>query len=169
MGGAGPHAGRDGRHNLHQLPRRWLWFAMGAAAVAAVGGHTLVASEVLPGPIPADVIEVIDGDTLRVRARIWLGQEVEINVRLSDVDTPELRGDCEGERTMAVRARSLVAAAIDDRPVSLSAIRYGKFAGRILARVHTASGADLSETLVAAGLGRAYAGRKRQPWCDPQT
>ena len=143
-----------------------MWLAAGIAAAVA-GGHTLVASEVLPGPISANVIEVIDGNTLRVRARIWLGQEVEINVRLSGVDTPELRGDCEAERGMATRARVLVEVSIDDKPVSLSAIRYGKFAGRILARVHTAAGDDLSEALIAAGLGRAYAGRKRQPWCEP--
>ena len=71
--------------------RRWLWLAAGVG-VAAGAGHALVASEVLPGPIAADVIKVIDGDTLPVRARIWLGQEVEINVRLADVDTPELCG-----------------------------------------------------------------------------
>ena len=68
---------------------------------------------------------------------------------------------------MAVRARGLVAASIGDKPVSLRAIRYGKFAGRILARVETASGEDLSEALISAGLGRAYAGQKRQEWCAP--
>ncbi len=68
---------------------------------------------------------------------------------------------------MAVRARALVTASIDDKPVSLSAIRYGKFAGRILARVQTAAGKDLSETLISAGLGRAYSGAKRQEWCMP--
>ena len=146
--------------------RRWLWLAAGVG-VAAGAGHALVASEVLPGPIAADVIKVIDGDTLRVRARIWLGQEVEINVRLADVDTPELRGRCEAERDMAVRARGLVTASIDGKPVSLSAIRYGKFAGRIVARVQTAAGENLSEALIGAGLGRAYAGRERHQWCEP--
>ena len=146
--------------------RRWLWLAGGVGA-AALAGHTLVASELLPGPIAADVIEVIDGDTLRVRARIWLGQEVEINGRLADVDTPELRGRCEAERDMAVRARGLVAASIDDKPVSLTAIRYGKFAGRIVADVRTAAGESLSEALMSAGLGRAYAGRERHQWCEP--
>ncbi len=145
---------------------RWLWLAAGLGAVV-VAGQTPVSSETLPGPVPADVIEVIDGDTLRVRARIWLGQEVEINVRLSDVDTPELRGRCAAERDMAVRARGLVAASIGDKPVSLSAIRYGKFAGRIVARVQTAAGEILSEALISAGLGRTYAGRERPDWCEP--
>ena len=103
-----------------------------------------------------------------MRARVWLGQDVEIKVRLSDVDTPELRGRCEAERVMARRARDLVVASIDGKPVSLSAVRYGKFAGRVLARVQTAAGRDLSEALISAGLGRAYAGRKRHRWCDQE-
>ena len=143
-----------------------MWLAA-SIGVMALAGKTPIAAEMLRGPIRADVIEVIDGDTLRVRARIWLGQQVEINVRLSDVDTPELRGQCEAESDLAVRARGLVAASIGDKPVSLRAIRYGKFAGRILARFETASGEDLSEALISAGLGRAYAGRKRQEWCAP--
>lgn len=68
---------------------------------------------------------------------------------------------------MAVRARGLVTASIDGKPVSLSAIRYGKFAGRIVARVQTAAGENLSEALIRAGLGRAYAGRERPEWCEP--
>ena len=166
-----PPAGEAAKSGHGPRPRRglsgWLLLAAGLAAAVA-GGHALFASEELPGPIRAEVVEVIDGDTLRVRARIWLGQDVEINVRLSGVDTPELRGRCEAERVMARRARDLVVAAIGGKPVSLSAVRYGKYAGRVLARVRTASGQDLSEALISAGLGRAYAGRKRQEWCGQE-
>ena len=28
----------------------------------------------IPGPVPAHVLHVVDGDTVRVRAHIWLGQ-----------------------------------------------------------------------------------------------
>ena len=166
-----PPAGESARGGPEPRPRRgrggWLLLAAGIAAAVA-GGHALFASEELPGPIRAEVVEVIDGDTLMVQARIWLGQDVEIKVRLSGVDTPELRGRCEAERAMARRARDLVAASIDGKPVSLSAVRYGKFAGRVLARVQTAAGQDLSEALISAGLGRAYAGRKRHQWCDQE-
>ena len=60
--------------------------------------------EVLRGPYDADVLHVVDGDTLVVKARIWLGTAVEIKVRLQGIDAPELRGSCTAERRRAVEA-----------------------------------------------------------------
>ena len=54
--------------------------------------------EIVPGPVPAEVLAVLDGDTLVVRARIWLGQDVETRIRLDGIDAPELKGKCESER-----------------------------------------------------------------------
>ena len=76
-----------------------------------------LAAEILAGPVPATVIEVIDGDTIAVQARIWLGQAIKTRVRLAGVDTPELRGDCPAERELAARARDRLAE-------SLSAARW---------------------------------------------
>ncbi len=121
----------------------------------------------VPGPVPATVLRVIDGDTLMVRARIWIGQEIEIKVRLAGVDAPELRGKCERERILARQARDLVAASIADGEVSLHGVQYGKFAGRVLARVETSAGVDLKTALLDAGLGRPYRGKRRQGWCAP--
>jgi len=122
-------------------------------------------SDVLMGPVPAQVLEITDGDTLKVRARIWLGQDVDISVRLAGVDTPELRGRCERERQLAQSARRLVETLIGDRPVILHDIRYGKYAGRVLARVTTDGGEDLAARLIADGLGREYGGAARRGWC----
>ena len=121
----------------------------------------------VPGPVPARVLRVIDGDTLMVRARIWIGQEIEIKVRLAGVDAPELRGKCESERILARQARDLVAARIADGEVSLHGVQYGKFAGRVLARVETSAGDDLGTALLDAGLGRPYRGKRRRGWCAP--
>ena len=152
-------------------PRRVTVSARVAAALAA--GVTLVAAaapagEVLPGPVPARVLEVIDGDTVLVRAHIWLGQEVSIRVRLAGVDAPELRSACAEEREAARAARSFLAARLAHGQAQLSDIHYGKFAGRVVARLHDADGADLSAVLVEAGLARAYAGGARTPWCPRQ-
>lgn len=121
--------------------------------------------EVLPGPVSAAVVRVIDGDTLMVRARIWVGQDLEIKVRLADIDTPELRGRCEREKELARRARELVKTAVASGTVRLSDIQYGKYAGRVVARVDADSGGDLARQLIGAGLGRAYGGGKRVGWC----
>lgn len=133
----------------------------GVAVPVGVGGI----GEIVPGPVPAEVLAVLDGDTLVVRARIWLGQDVETRIRLDGIDAPELKGKCESERRMAVEARDRVAWLAAGGRVILRNIQYGKYAGRVVARVETPDGHDFSDALLSAGLARAYDGRRREPWC----
>ena len=86
-------------------------------------------------------------------------------MRLAGVDTPELRGDCDEERELAAAARDFVVTSIAGGNVILWDVRHDKFGGRVLARVETGAGADLGALLIGAGLGRAYDGGKRKPWC----
>ena len=123
-------------------------------------------SETIPGPIPATVLRIIDGDTIVVRARIWLGQDLETLVRLDGVDAPELKGRCPYENRLALKARAFIQTRIADGKVSLQDIQYGKYAGRVVARVRTPGGEDLSDALLRAGLGRSYSGRRRASWCQ---
>lgn len=139
--------------------------AIVAGVLFATGHCPASAREIVVGPIPARVIKVIDGDTLVVRARIWLGQEVETAVRLDGIDTPELKSPCAAERELAGRARDTIAGLADGRRVVLRDVRYGKFAGRVLARIETESGQDLAAALLERGLGRAYRGGRRAGWC----
>jgi len=148
--------------------RRRLGILLGALGGISVGMlGSAPATERLGGPVPAQVVRVIDGDTIQVRARIWLDQEVETRVRLDGVDAPELKARCARERALAVQARAFLdqRLAAPGAPVFLSDIRYGKYAGRVLARVRDARGADLAEALIAAGLARPYAGKRRASWC----
>ncbi len=134
-------------------------------AGAARGGERLA------GPVPAVVTEVVDGDTLEVRARIWLGQELAIRVRLAGIDAPEAGSRCAEERALALRARAFLAERLVPAPgdpppvVRLRDIRNGKYAGRVLARVEAPAGFDLGAALLAAGLARRYDGSRRAPWC----
>ena len=123
------------------------------------------AGEALAGPVRAEVLEVIDGDTIRVGAHIWLGQRVITLVRLSGIDAPELKADCAEERRLGELARRLLRDRLGEGDVWLTDIEYEKFAGRVLARVATADGADLSHGLLQAGLARPYDGGKRASWC----
>ncbi len=153
---------------------RLAWRAAAVAMALATGVHAWPPSEAgtqdrLAGPVPAEVLSVIDGDTIEVRAVIWLGQVVSTRVRLAGIDAPELRGKCARERTLAERARAYLLARLGDGDrawVRLRDIRYGKYAGRVLARVETAGGEDLGRGLMAAGLARPYAGRARASWCE---
>lgn len=121
-------------------------------------------AEVLPGPLAAEVLEVLDGDTLTVRVHVWIGQRVETDVRIAGIDTPEIRGQCAREKELAIAARAevqkLVAAGI-----VLSNIRLEKYAGRVLAQVETQSGIAIGSHLIAIGLARPYGGEKRAGWC----
>jgi len=119
----------------------------------------------LPGPIPAEVLDVLDGDTLAVRATIWLGQAVETHVRLSGIDAPELRAHCAEEKEKAEAARDLARRLLADGRARLLEVQADKYGGRVRARVLTSSGADLSQSLIDAGLVRPYRGERRRPWC----
>ncbi len=134
------------------------------AALGLVPSAVLEAREVLPGPIRAQVVSVYDGDTITVRARVWLGQDIEVSVRLDGIDTPELRGKCEDEKELARKAREFLIKLAGDT-VMLRDIHYGKYAGRVIARVLTEDGEDLVAALINAGHGRPYSGGKRQGWC----
>ncbi|MBI2240033.1 MAG: thermonuclease family protein [Magnetospirillum gryphiswaldense] len=122
--------------------------------------------ERLPGPIPARVIRVVDGDTVVVRARIWLGQDVETSVRLSGIDTPEKRGKCEAERQAALQAEAFTAArAAPDSLVFLHDVIADKYGKRVVARILSVQGEDLGRALIAARLARPYDGGHKDGWC----
>jgi endonuclease YncB( thermonuclease family) len=45
-------------------------------------------------------------------------------------------------------------------------VQPDKYGNRVRARIVTPAGADLSQSLIQAGLARPYKGEKRQPWCE---
>ncbi|MCV0394315.1 MAG: thermonuclease family protein [Rhizobiaceae bacterium] len=137
---------------------------MAISALAAVATAP-VQAERLDGPVLADVIEVVDGDTLRVSARIWPGQTVRVLVRLRGIDAPERRARCEAERQAAHRARSALAALVAGGPVELRAIGGGKYYGRVLADIRLADGGDPARHLLEARLVRPYGKNRRERWC----
>jgi endonuclease YncB( thermonuclease family) len=148
------------RLSVRAAPIVLLMLAGAVPLVLVAGGETL------PGPIPAEVLRVVDGDTLEVEAHIWLGQGVQVSVRLRGVDAPEFKGRCEAERVAALKARARLSELTSGGDVRLADIGYDKFGGRVLARVIDATGRDLGQQLIADGVARAYDGRARRTWCD---
>jgi endonuclease YncB( thermonuclease family) len=122
------------------------------------------AAERLDGPVPARLLGVVDGDSVEVEARIWLGQSVRTLVRLRGIDTPELHGRCQAEREKAEAAKRFLAqqAAAE---LELTDIGRDKYGGRVIARV-SAQGRDLGDQMIGSGLAVRYNGaRKTNPWC----
>ncbi|MGF1545661.1 MAG: thermonuclease family protein [Parvularculaceae bacterium] len=111
----------------------------------------------------ANVVRVVDGDTIRVEAAIWIGLSLDVAVRLDGVDAPEIGGArCPRERVLGRRAKAFAARHVADG-VALRDVRRGKYAGRVVARVLAADGRDLGAALLAAGLARPYGANKS--WC----
>jgi len=156
---------------------RWTFFSaclLLAAIYAVSPGYAASTDRRLTGPVQAIVERVIDGDTLVVRARIWLDQEVRTKVRIAHIDTPELSARCSRERQMAMLARDFIqnilfAKGPGEATIWLSDIDQDKYGGRVLARVAVNSGDDIAGALVQAGLAQNYDGKKRTDWCrDPK-
>ena len=64
-----------------------------------------VASAGFEGPVRADVVHVIDGDTFEANAQIWLGESIAVRVRIAGIDAPELHARCDDEYRRAQAAR----------------------------------------------------------------
>jgi endonuclease YncB( thermonuclease family) len=124
-----------------------------------------LADEALVGPVQAVVERVVDGDTVDVRAHIWLGQTLTVRVRIDGVDAPETRSDCADERRRALAARDYLAKRLLDKEITLIGVVYDKFGGRVRAGIRDADG-DVAGALIAEGLARPYRGERRQPWCE---
>lgn len=121
-------------------------------------------AETLPGPVTADVIRVIDGDTLALRARIWIGIDIVVNARIRGIDAPEMRGRCDLEKAQAAREH-LVGLTAPGR-VRLVRIENDKYAGRVVAEIVTDDGIDLGAAMLESGLARPYDGAARASWCE---
>ena len=116
------------------------------------------------GPVRAEVIRIVDGDTFEVSARIWLGEAVDVRVRIEGIDAPELHARCAEEFRRAEAARDYLSQRIAGGEVELSDVRYDKYGGRIRAVVRDGGG-NVGEAMIAAGLARPYHGERRRSWC----
>ncbi|MCF6200223.1 MAG: thermonuclease family protein [Hyphomicrobiaceae bacterium] len=154
--------------HFHRLTKLNTTLALALPFATLVTANALARPKPLEGPIPAFVERVVDGDTLVVRARIWLGQELRIMVRVAGIDAPEMRARCDKERQLARSARYFVKRLIGQRKITLSDIRQGKYAGRVIATVTDKSGSSLSAQLLDANLARPYTRGRRKSWC-PQS
>ncbi len=116
---------------------------------------------------PAVVDYIIDGDTFAGRVALADDTKITVRVRLINVDTPEIHGECKSEIRAAFAAKARLAELIPvGTVVELREIKDDKYLGRIDARVLDASGRDVGTILVQEKLGRSYSGGRRAGWCE---
>ncbi len=127
-----------------------------------------LAAERIEGPVEAELIRVIDGDTVLVSARPWPDHQVKTYVRLRGIDAPELKSRCPAVRHAAVEAQATLTALLQASPiVALTAISGDKYYGRVVATLTLADGSDPAAVLLSAGLADPYrGGKKKTPSCS---
>ena len=133
---------------------------------------TILLAAMLSGPVPCNVVRVLDGDTVEVVCQTWLGTTTQTLVRLRGVDTPEKApyAKCPEEAALASRASKLTKDALPPgQAVRLYEIANDKYGGRVVAGVAydlpMRSGILLADELIEAGLAREYDGGKKSSWC----
>ena len=109
---------------------------------------------------------IYDGDTFRVNIKGYpsiVGERVPI--RINGVDTPEMRGKCVKEKTLAREAKQFTVSKLRDaKVIELRHMQRGKYF-RIVADVYV-DGNSLGDALINNHLAVTYdGGTKTKDWC----
>ena len=113
------------------------------------------------------VISVYDGDTFRVNIDSLppiVGKNIAI--RVNGVDTPEIRGKCQYEKNLALKARDFVRAKLANaKEIKLTNLQRGKYF-RVVASVSVlVDGVSLEQELLDKKLAYSYDGGTKLNWC----
>jgi endonuclease YncB( thermonuclease family) len=115
--------------------------------------------------IVSKVINVYDGDTFRVNIDSLppiVGKNIAIRVK--GVDTPEIRGKCQYEKSLALKARDFVRVKLSNaKEIKLTNLQRGKYF-RVVASV-LVDGVSLGQELLDNKLAYEYSGGKKLSWC----
>jgi micrococcal nuclease len=115
--------------------------------------------------VPAELIRIIDGDTVEVRALIWLDQHVVTRVRLRGIDAPERDIRCPEENRRAEAAAAALGSLVAGRGLFLTDITRDKYGGRVVARVLAGPQGDVGAALLSQGHARPYERGRRERRC----
>jgi endonuclease YncB( thermonuclease family) len=112
------------------------------------------------------VISVYDGGTFRVNIDSLppiVGKNIAI--RVNGVDTPEIRGKCQYEKDLALKARDFVRGKLSSaKEIKLTNLQRGKYF-RVVANVLVDS-VSLEQELLDNQLAYEYSGGKKLSWCE---
>ena len=115
----------------------------------------------MPIMTEAKCVRVYDGDTFHLGVVLPPPYgATRFSIRLLGVDTPELRSRDSAEKSLAREARDIVKKMILNKIVGVNVSQYDKY-GRILARITTPSGEDLSQYLIEEKVAVYYDGGKK--------
>jgi micrococcal nuclease len=142
-------------------------FAAAFAGVMALAPMSSARNKMIEGPVVADVIRVIDGDTVEVKAYPWPQHSIDVLVRLRGIDAPEIHAKCAPERERAEKAQMRLRQLLENNgKIYLTDIGGEKYFGRVLANVVLFNGNDAAHLLINESLVQPYnGGKKPKPNC----
>lgn len=114
----------------------------------------------------SEVTSIYDGDTFRANIKEYpdlIGYR--IGIRIKGIDTPEMRGKCQKEKTLARKAKQFTVTQLRAaKKVELRNMKRGKYF-RIVADVYV-DNMSLAQMLILNDLAVAYdGGHKAKEWC----
>ena len=111
---------------------------------------------------------VVDGDTLRAEMVGAPNPLNRVSIRVSGIDTPEMRGDCLAEKEKAREAKKFLNNKfLNTNSITFGTLDWDKYGGRILADVYF-DGVAVSKIMIDAGYATPYHGGKKESiWCLP--
>jgi len=107
----------------------------------------------------ADVLRVIDGDTVDVRVDLGFNVHYKVRVRMHGINAPESRTRDKEEKIRGLAAKERLEQLIDGKRVTLKSHGVGKF-GRCLGEIKVGS-TNVNAQLLIEGHAVAYNGGKR--------
>lgn len=147
-----------------------------AAVVLSIG----FSASAQASDIYVDYVRNYDGDTVTVNlldlqatdldgtyAALWY----KVGIRVSGVDTPEMRAKCPEEKVMAKQAKYFVRDLLKDAEhISIRDISRGKYfrlVADIIVNPGTPDELNIKDALLEAGLAIPYfGGKKTHSWCE---
>ena len=108
-----------------------------------------------------------DGDTCNAKMLGVPDTLKKIKIRINGIDTPEIKGECEREKKLAIEAKVFINDLIKNSTVIyLKNLKWGKYGGRVVADLYIDK-RDYREYLKGKNFYvEYYGGKKTKDWCD---
>ena len=114
-----------------------------------------------------ELLRVIDGDTIDVRADLGFDVSLRLRLRFAGINTPESRTRNKEEKALGLAAKARLKEVLESADsIEFESFGKGKF-GRVLATPYVVNNdkrTDVCQLLVREDHARLYDGGKREPW-----
>lgn len=137
-----------------------------AATALALAACSAPAAPLSTNRYDYDVVGIYDGDTFYIKMAGLPPELQRIGVRVRGIDTAEMKGKCQSEKSTAAGAKAFTTRILKQagNRVTLTGLKWDKYGGRVDADVYV-GGQKLADMMISRGYARPYNGGKRAGWC----